>query len=154
MHIFAYIYIYIYLSPIRRVNTQCRHVSTALKLCFHAPHFSCLCSVFFNVHRGTYAPIGVGQIIIIIFILLLYIRASHIYTPGEIEYQYCQLITIRFLLLLHNFSTIILDMYQSIQLNLPPTDSSASPLSVSQNHLSPSLCGVPGQLNDFTTCTS
>jgi len=40
-------------------------LSTALKLCFHAPHFSCLCSVFFHVH-GTYAPIGVGQIIIII----------------------------------------------------------------------------------------
>ena len=27
-------------------------------------HFSGLCSVFFHVLRGTYAPIGVGQIII------------------------------------------------------------------------------------------
>ena len=31
-------------------------------------HFSGLCSVFFHVLRGTYAPIGVGQIIIIIII--------------------------------------------------------------------------------------
>ena len=45
-------------------------ISTALKLCSHAPHFSCLCSVFFHVHRGTYAPIGVGQIIIIIIIII------------------------------------------------------------------------------------
>ena len=41
-----------------------RHVSTAWKLYFHVPHFSCLCSVFFYVLRGTYAPIGVGQIIV------------------------------------------------------------------------------------------
>ena len=34
----------------------------------HVPHFSgwLLCSVFFHVLRGNYAPIGVGQIIIII----------------------------------------------------------------------------------------
>ena len=46
-------------------------ISTALKLCSHAPHFSCLCSVFFHVHRGTYAPIGVGQIIIIMIIYII-----------------------------------------------------------------------------------
>ena len=39
----------------RRVNTLYRHVSTAWKLYFHVPHFSCLCSVFFHVlSRGTY----------------------------------------------------------------------------------------------------
>jgi len=30
---------------------------------------SCLCSVFFHVHRGTYAPIGVGQILKLLLLL-------------------------------------------------------------------------------------
>ena len=47
-----------------------RHVSTAWKLCSHVPHFSRLCSVFFYVPRGTYAP-RVGQIVIIISFLFL-----------------------------------------------------------------------------------
>ena len=45
-------------------QNESTRISTAWKLYFHVPHFSCLCSVFFYVLRGTYAPIGVGQIIV------------------------------------------------------------------------------------------
>ena len=34
------------------------------------PLISLVCAVFFHVLRGTYAPIGVGQIIIIIIIII------------------------------------------------------------------------------------
>ena len=62
------------------VNIQYRHVSTARKLCFHVHHFSCLCSVFLHVSRGTYAPAKVGQIIIIIHIVAEF---PEVYTWGQ-----------------------------------------------------------------------
>ena len=58
---------------LRHVYTQYRHASTAWKLCSYAD-FSCCClcsAVFFHVLRGTYAPIGVCQIIIVIIRLRL-----------------------------------------------------------------------------------
>ena len=58
-------------------------INRALKLSFHAPHFSCLCSVFFHVHRGTYAPIGVDQVIIIIIIYCV-AHMAYIPRPGGI----------------------------------------------------------------------
>ena len=64
-----------YLSPKACQYLVSTRITRIEPVCFPAPHFSCLCSVFFHVHhhRITYAPIaiGVGQIIIIIIIILI-----------------------------------------------------------------------------------
>ena len=60
-------------------------LSTALKLCFHAPHFSGLCSVLFHVPRGTYNLCSnwswSNYYYIIIIVIIIYRVTFSVFSP-------------------------------------------------------------------------